>query len=214
MFSRVAADETWSGGIGRPGPERAPVHTWKRTRPLRRVRTRLQQLAAVTLLSTAALIATPGTASAADTVTPLLNCTITNPDGSFTALLGYDNPTSQAVTIPFGKENRVVSSRFDGFQPTTFKPGRYNGAFSVTVTNTSATWTLGTTPLLIKPSGTSACPPSTELPSDGNGAGPAIALVAAGVIGVAALQRVRRRASAADGGTAATAGGRSADLAH
>lgn len=173
------------------------MHDQNKTRLRVRLRARLQQLAAVTLFSAAALIITPGTASAADTVAPLLHCTISNEDGSFTALLGYDNPTSQTITIPFGKQNRVVSSRFDGFQPTTFQPGRHNGSFAVTVTNTSATWTLGATLLLIKPSQTTPCPASTDLPSDGNGAGPAIALLAAGVVGLVVVHRIRRRASTA-----------------
>jgi hypothetical protein len=40
------------------------------------------------------------------------------------------------------------------------------------------------------------CPSSTELPEEGNGTGPAIALVAAGLVGGVVVQRARRRALA------------------
>ena len=159
------------------------------------------------------LLLTPGTASAAGEVTPVLNCTKPAATGSgFTAILGYNNVTDQEITIPFGMQNRFVSSRFDGHQPTVFQPGRHDGVFSVTITAPSATWTLGDTPMLIKPSEAPACSADTQLPADGNGTGAAVALGVAGVVGAAVVHRARRRAIAATAnGITASARGTAGD---
>jgi hypothetical protein len=158
-----------------------------------RGRARLAHAAMVPVIATVGLLGAPGTASAAGTVTPVLNCTTPAAGGGFTAVVGYDNTTGETVTIPYGKQNRIVSGQYDGAQPTVFAAGRNDGAFSVTITSSSATWTLSGQQLLLKPSQASACPASTELPEDGNGTGPAIGLVLAGVVGAIAVNRFRRR---------------------
>ncbi|MGY1763583.1 hypothetical protein ACI79G_06565 [Geodermatophilus sp. SYSU D00779] len=145
------------------------------------------------------LTAVPGTASAAGEVIPVLTCTQPAAGGGFTAVVGYDNPTGQDVTVPYGEQNRIVPGQYDGTQPTVLEAGEHDGALTITVTTSSATWTLGRTLLLIEPSEAPACPASTELPEEGNGTDPAIALAAAGLVGTVAVQRARRRAPAGRG---------------
>ena len=164
-----------------------------------RARARAPRAALVAVVAVMGLLAWPGTASAAGEVVPVLNCTKPAAGGGFTAVVGYDNPTGQTVTIPYGKQNRIVAGQYDGAQPTVFEVGRHDGAFTVTITSSSATWTLGRTLLLLKPSEAPACPASTELPEEGNGTGPAIALVVAGLVGGVMVQRARRRALAGRG---------------
>ena len=167
-----------------------------RSSTARRLRARASRATLVTVIALLALVASPGTASAAGEVIPVLNCTKPAAGGGFTAVVGYDNTTGQEVTIPYGKQNRIVSGQYDGAQPTDFAAGRHDGAFSVTITSSSATWTLGSQQLLMKPWQAPACPASTELPEDGNGTGPAIALAFAGVVGAITVHRIRRRSLA------------------
>jgi hypothetical protein len=170
-----------------------------RSSTVRRARVRSTRAVLVAGVAVVGLTAVPGTASAAGEVVPVLNCTRPAAGGGFTAVVGYDNPAGQDVTVPYGKQNRIVPGQYDGTQPTVFEAGEHDGAFTITVTTSSATWTLGRTLLLIKPSEAPACPASTELPEEGNGTGPAIALAAAGLVGAVAVQRARRRALAARG---------------
>jgi hypothetical protein len=170
----------------------------RRSSGARRGRGRLIRAALVPVVAVVGLVAVPGTASAGS-VTAVLNCTRPAAGGGFTAVVGYDNSTGQQVTIPYGKQNRIVPGQYDGAQPTVFAAGRHDGAFSVTITTSSATWTLGSQLLLLKPSQAPACPASTELPEDGNGTGPVIALAVAGVVGAVALRRVHRRSPAVAG---------------
>ena len=166
----------------------------QRSSTARRLRARVTRAAMVAVIALIGLVAAPGTATAAGEVTPVLNCTKPAAGGGFTAVVGYDNTTGQDVTIPYGKQNRIVAGQYDGAQPTVFEAGRHDGAFTVTITTSSATWTLGRTLLLLKPSEAPACPSSTELPEEGNGTGPAIALAAAGLVGGVMVHRVNRRA--------------------
>jgi hypothetical protein len=95
-------------------------------------------------------------------------------------------------------------TRFDGQQPTTFASGTKHGAYTVTMTPAEymggSNWYLDGKFAFFGwawSTGVPTCPASTELPEDGNGTGPAIALVLAGVVGAVAVHRVRRRALAA-----------------
>ena len=127
--------------------------------------------------------------SAPPDVVPLLDCTITHRDGSWTAVFGYDNRTGAPVEIPGGPANQVTPPRYDGTQPTTFQPGVRHGVFSVTVTSGGGPmWHLGRTNLAAREGGT-ACPPSTQMPADGNGTGIVVALVLAGAVGAVVLRR-------------------------
>ena len=149
------------------------------------------------LAAALALVATPGTASAAGTVTPLLDCYVQNSDGSFTALLGYSNTTGRTQTIARGTNNVLTPSRYDGVQPTSFKSGTFHGVFTVKLAAADvpyANWTLNGANLSTAVSTTTSCPPGTTLPATGNGTGIAIALVAAAAAGVLVVRRAVRRA--------------------
>src|SRR5258708_20513491 len=71
----------------------------------------------------------------------------TNPDGSFSVLLGYYNRNrNQEVDIPVGPNNRIEPGGPDRGQPTHFYPGRGWGMFRVEVPRdfgeNKITWTL------------------------------------------------------------------------
>jgi hypothetical protein len=164
----------------------------------------------VALVAGVCLVAVPGSASGAVKIDPIVDCYVQNSDGSFTVVIGYANPGG-ARTIPLGTSNRVHPSRLQGVQPTSFLPGTQHGVFSTTVTGAEvaagARWELDGRVLDYRDVSRTApgCPASTELPEDGNGTGPAIALAFAGVVGAVAVRRVRRRADAE--AAAARAGG-------
>jgi hypothetical protein len=170
------------------------------TSTVRPARAALTRAALVALIAVVGLLALPGTASAKGTVVPLLDCVVVNRDGSWTAVFGYRNTSSSPVSIPRGAQNKVTPVRYGTPQPTTFEPGTHHGAFTVPVSRGAGPmWHLDGTNLAARLGSATACPPSTELPEEGNGTGPAIALVAAGVVGAVVVQRARRRAMAGRG---------------
>ena len=141
------------------------------------------------LAPTAAGAAPGGGRSDPPDVVPLVDCVITHRDGSWTAVFGYDNRTGAVARIPAGPANQVTPRGYDGAQPTTFEPGVRHGVFSVTVTSGGGPmWHLGRTNLAAREGGT-ACPPSTQMPADGNGTGVVVALVLAGAVGAVVLRR-------------------------
>jgi MYXO-CTERM domain-containing protein len=156
----------------------------------RRSRVAAAVLGLVLALAPTAAGAAPGTnRSAPPDVVPLLDCTITHPDGSWTAVFGYDNRTGARVEIPVGPANQVTPSGYGRPQPTTFQPGVRRAVFSVTVTSGGGPmWHLGRTNLAAR-KGTTVCPPSTQMPADGNGTGIVVALVLAGAVGAVVLRR-------------------------
>src|SRR4051812_114932 len=163
------------------------------------------RLALVLLLAVAGPIAPAGAAAAADsTPVPLLNCVIPQSSGGFTAVLGYSNSSGTTVRMPLGAKNKFTPTRYDGNQPTTFLPGVHQGVFSVRVTHPSAKWMLGSTKLFLDDAAAPRCPPSTEMPEEGNGTGPAVALLAGGALGVVLLRRLRRRLASATQGAASS----------
>ncbi|RBY78131.1 hypothetical protein DQ238_13075 [Geodermatophilus sp. TF02-6] len=182
----------------------------------RRVRARVASVALAAVVAVVGLVAAPGTASAASkTVTPTLDCLRENGDGTYTAILGYTNTSKNPVTIPVGSWNQVQPARFDGPQPTVFQPGTKRGAYTVTLTQDEymggPSWYLGGTFVFFGWSWTHdgkapTCPPSTELPEEGNGTGPLIALAVAGVVGALVVHRTRRGAQAAGRDTGAGRG--------
>lgn len=171
-------------------------------------RARLAHAALVAVIAGVCLVVAPGTAAAAAKVIPIVDCLRENADGTYTAVLGYNNTSKSPVTIPVGEGNKVSPAALDGAQPTTFEPGRRHGAFSLTMSRSElvggANWYLdGKRAFSGSASGVATCPGSTELPEEGNGTGPAIALLGAGLIGAVAVHRARRRALAGAAGQAA-----------
>ena len=150
------------------------------------------------LVAAAAVVASPGTAFAAGTVAPLLDCWSVS--GSTTTLvLGYSNTKSKAATYDVGgSSNHWTPARYDGPQPDTFEVGTFHGVFRVTMASAdvpTATWTLGSTTLDVSDAkaATASCPTGTPLPASGNGTGAAVALAAAGGVGALLVRRTRRR---------------------
>lgn len=159
------------------------------------------RLAAVGVLVALSLVGAPGAASAAGTVSPLLDCVVQNSNGTFTAVLGYSNTTGRAQTIAYGYYNVITPSKYDRVQPTTFYSGTYHGVFKVTLTAydlwSNPNWRLDGDTVDYADVTSKPCPPSTQMPAAGNGAGPALVLLAAGVIGAFLVRRSTRRAGKA-----------------
>ena len=150
------------------------------------------------LAAATAVLASPGSALAAGTIAPLLDCWSVS--GSTTTLvLGYSNTKSKAAVYDVGgSSNHWSPSRYDGPQPDTLEVGTHHGAFSVRMDAAdvpTATWTLGSTTLDVSDAmaATGSCPPGTALPADGNGTGGVLALAAAAGVGLVVLHRARRR---------------------
>jgi hypothetical protein len=170
------------------------------SRPPSRHPRRLLPRAALVVVAVVALVAVPGAASARGTVVPLLDCVLTDDDGSWTAVFGYENTSSSPVRIPRGPRNQVTPAPVGSPQPTTFEPGTHRGAFTVPVPRGGGPmWHLDGTNLAARPGSATACPSAEELPADGNGAGWAIALAASALVGTVTLQQERRRARARRG---------------
>ena len=184
------------GRVGRPGREDPVVDN----RPPVQYAHRLVRAVLVAAVAVVALVGTSGVASAKGTVVPLLDCVLTNDDGSWTAVFGYENTSSSPVRIPRGPRNEVTPAPVGSPQPTTFEPGIHRGAFTVPVPRGGGPmWHLDGTNLAARPGSATACPSAEELPADGNGAGWAIALAASALVGTVALQQERRRARARRG---------------
>ncbi|TFV62170.1 hypothetical protein E4P41_07935 [Geodermatophilus sp. DF01-2] len=177
----------------------------KRSSRARRAGARVTRAALVAVIAAVGLLAAPGTASANWKVQPILDCHVENQDGSRTLVVGYTSYTRDGWRIQHGKKNGLFPSRLQGVQPTVFESGTVHGAFTVRVTaaelGAGARWELDGYVLdFAAASGTSpACPSSTELPEEGNGTGPAIGLVAAGMVGAVLVHRANRRARALAG---------------
>lgn len=80
-------------------------------------------------------------------ITPAFEGWYTNPDGSFSMLLGYYNRnTKEALDIPVGPNNRIEPGGPDQGQPTHFEIGRQWGVFVVKVPKEfgtkAVTWTI------------------------------------------------------------------------
>ena len=174
----------------------------------RRLGARAVHIALVALIAAVALVATPGVAAAQNgnqSVKPTLDCIRKNSNGTYTAVLGYNNTGSVRESIPVGTWNKLDPAKANGPLPTVFEPGLKRGVLTVTLTHDEwmggPNWYLDGAFVFFGWSWTrndlaTTCPSSTELPAAGNGTGPAIALVAAGLVGGVAVHRANRRARA------------------
>lgn len=132
--------------------------------------------------------------SGATRLTPVLNCVVPGRNGAYQALLGYANPTRTTYYLS-GSVNAISPSQYNGSQPKSFSTGSHDGVFSLSITSGTVTWNLNGTRLTITSSAAPTCPRGTTLPATGNGTGIAIALVAAGALGVVLVRRARRTAA-------------------
>jgi hypothetical protein len=165
-----------------------------------RIRVSAARLAVIGVIAVLTTIFTPGTASAAGTVKPIVDCYRYNNDGTFWVVVGYENTTGGQKTFAYGTANQVYPSRLHGQQPKQFANGTVHGAWRVLLTydeifNQNARWILNGTTLQYSyyVQYATVCPPSTVLPADGNGIGTAVAVGGAGAVGAFVLVRFRRR---------------------
>jgi hypothetical protein len=146
------------------------------------------------------LSAVPGMATAAPPhVSPSVDCSRLNADGTYTVVLGYTNTHEVTWEHNHESENSLSPRRFQGQQPTVFQPGTHPGVFSLQMTKSELSnfrWNLGPYTVTSRSAASPECAPSTPLPLLGNGTGLAIALAAGGVFGVFFVRRVVRRATA------------------
>ena len=76
-------------------------------------------------------------------VTPILECVTENPDGTFTAHFGYDNPNPVVILIDANHDNAFHPGPvFRTGQPEYFVPGRVTDWFSVLFDGNGLTWAL------------------------------------------------------------------------
>jgi hypothetical protein len=78
-----------------------------------------------------------------EAILPTLKCALHNPDGTFTALFGYDNRNSSRVTIEVGDKNKFSPKPEDRGQTVQFAPGKKEVAFEVVYhEDDQLTWSL------------------------------------------------------------------------
>jgi hypothetical protein len=76
-------------------------------------------------------------------ITSILECVAENPDGTFTAHFGYDNPNPVVILIDANHDNAFHPGPvFRTGQPEYFIPGRVTDWFSVLFDGNGLTWTL------------------------------------------------------------------------
>ena len=77
-----------------------------------------------------------------DLLKPTFACVTPNPQGSLTAIYGYQNDNGVGISIPYGTKNASARDT-SGLRPTRFDPGLHPFAFGVDFTaGQTATWTL------------------------------------------------------------------------
>lgn len=76
-------------------------------------------------------------------ITPILECVTENPDGTFAAHFGYENPNTYVVVIDSRHQNTFhPAPTFRTGQPEYFAPGRVEDFFAVLFDGNDLTWTL------------------------------------------------------------------------
>ena len=77
-----------------------------------------------------------------DVLKPTFKCVIPNPQGSLTAIFGYQNDNGVGISVPYGSKNASARDT-SGLRPTRFDPGLHPFAFGVDfTTGQTASWTL------------------------------------------------------------------------
>jgi hypothetical protein len=77
-----------------------------------------------------------------DVLKPTFACVTPNPQGSLTAIFGYQNDNGVGISIPYGSKNASARDT-SNLRPTRFEPGLHPFAFGVDFTaGQTASWTL------------------------------------------------------------------------
>lgn len=156
----------------------------------RRVRHGARWLAAGALGAGAILVAAPAGAQTAPDIEPIVECSFLDTGtGLYNTVWGYRNDGAKDESIPVGASNAFDNPGADAGQPTSFKKGRAQNAFTVTHKG-SSTWMLA---------GRTATAPgracrTNPVPVVGEGAGGLITLIVVTVVlGLCAFIRFRPR---------------------
>lgn len=75
-------------------------------------------------------------------ISPFVNCVSVSPDGTFSAVFGYENPNNHDMKRSRGEGNVVDAGPNPALGPTEFRPGRLETAFTVKGAKRAVTWTL------------------------------------------------------------------------
>ena len=81
-------------------------------------------------------------AGSSDGLAPYALCTATTADSKLSVWFGIDNPSTQAITVDIGEDNKFTPAPFDRGQPTRFPAGVNDRAFAVLTDEPSLTWHL------------------------------------------------------------------------
>jgi hypothetical protein len=77
-------------------------------------------------------------------ITPIAECVEVQKDGSMTAHFGYQNNSTNAITVPIGDKNKFTPGNADIGQPTQFFQGRVNDIVKKAIpAGSSLRWILG-----------------------------------------------------------------------
>jgi hypothetical protein len=158
--------------------------------------------AALVVAITAVVTLAASPAAAATWVTPAANCVVkSGKDDSYRAVFGYTSTASQTGTIPAGPDNRLdliggSTQSATATVTTDFEPGAHLASFATDwiSKDTTVVWRVGGQSATASWS-QSSCGGNVTLPAAGNGAGPLVALLLAGVVAVIVLWRKRRKAA-------------------
>jgi hypothetical protein len=108
-------------------------------------------------------------ATPSKSIVPFMNCYWDNGDGTFDALVGYNNKNTTSQTIPVGTNNRFQPGLQNRGQPTVFAPGIKNNVFVVHATaadvNSSLNWYLTDNTVIISTPVKCATKPVPEIGS-------------------------------------------------
>ena len=123
---------------------------------------------------------------------PVLTCVWPNTNGSVTAVFGYTNSSSHAITASVGWQNEIIPGPINQGQPTQFPAGTtVANAFTVTWSVVPATWVL--TGHSVTAWSTSTKCAKNPVPVIGDWRAFAIALALCAPVGFVAYRRLRPR---------------------
>jgi hypothetical protein len=158
-------------------------------------------LGVVVLSMAAPATAAPSTVARADVTFDgqlSVDCVLAAENNTYRAVFGYNNYAGHDVTIPVGKDNKLIPANLNGAQTIQFAVGPHRASFSTAPmpVGVDITWTVGG--LSVKATADSpACGPEVSLPAEGNGTAPifvlAASLIALGVIAIRLRGRDRGR---------------------
>jgi uncharacterized protein DUF11/prealbumin domain-containing protein len=111
----------------------------------------------------AVVCAITNTHKPANTITPTLECVVTQGGAPVTAVWGYSNPNSFPVRIPIGATNGFAPAPVNRGQPIVFDPGNLVGAFQTQFAGaTTLAWRVGNKTVTAS-AGSTRCTATLEL---------------------------------------------------